>query len=70
MSHNADRSLVYATKTSVGEQPTTYITTKTVVIPVTSVAEKPKTVTSSYPFTSTGYNTKVGAYFKEALYIV
>jgi hypothetical protein len=32
--------------TSVGEKPTIYVTTKTIVIPVTTAAEKPKTVES------------------------
>jgi hypothetical protein len=50
---------VIATKTSIGEKPTTYVTTKTIVIPVATFTEKPKTVTTGYPFTSTGYNTKV-----------
>lgn len=47
------------TKTSVYEKPTTYTTTKTVVIPVTTVAEYPETIETAVEYTSTGYSTKV-----------
>ncbi|CAO2657557.1 Nn.00g036830.m01.CDS01 [Neocucurbitaria sp. VM-36] len=49
----------YFTTTSVGEGKTTYLSTKTVVIPITTVVEKPTTSVSGYPYTSTGYVTKV-----------
>ena len=47
------------TKTSVYEKPTTYTTTKTVAIPVTTVAEYPETFATAVEYTSTGYSTKV-----------
>jgi hypothetical protein len=56
---NIDRVLVYYTRTSVGEKPTTYFTTRTIVIPVTTVNDEPSTVTSAYPYNSTGYATTV-----------
>jgi hypothetical protein len=49
---------VYHTKTNVGEKETTYLTTKTVVIPITTVSGKPTTNVSPCPYTSTGYETK------------
>lgn len=55
----SNRGVVYVTKTNVGEQTTTYLTTKTVVVPVTTVNEKPSTVTNAYPYSSTGYVTQV-----------
>jgi hypothetical protein len=52
-------SIVLSTKTSTGEKETTYLTTKTVYVPVTTVDEKPKTVVTAIPYTSTGYSATV-----------
>jgi hypothetical protein len=58
LTRGTDSTTVFATQTSVGEKPTTYVTTKTIVISITRFTEKPKTVTTGFHFTSTGYNTK------------
>ncbi|KAJ4326329.1 hypothetical protein N0V94_000004 [Neodidymelliopsis sp. IMI 364377] len=47
----------YKTKTSTGEKQTTYLSTKTVIIPITTVSGKPTTSVSPCPFTSTGVKT-------------
>jgi hypothetical protein len=54
-----DNSSVLSTKTATGVKDTTYLTTKTVYVPVTTVDEKPKTVITAIPYTSTGYSATV-----------
>lgn len=55
----SNHTLEYKTKTTVGEKKSTYLSTKTIYIPITSVSGSPKTTVKPYPVTSVGTSSKV-----------